>query len=82
MKRSPAEGLTKPGVGFFRTEFELHVPKGLEAPVRCVLSPVCILTVDLHNKRLHYSFVYPDTKGNYRSQLYVNGFVEVIFCPL
>lgn len=81
-KRSPAKGLTKPGVGFFRTEFELHVPKGLEAPVRCVLSAACILSVDVDGIRLHHSFVYPNTTGNYRSQLYVNGFVKLFFVPL
>lgn len=31
--RKPTEGLQKPGIGFFTTEFDLHVPKGWEVPI-------------------------------------------------
>ncbi|KAG6841701.1 hypothetical protein C0991_007973 [Blastosporella zonata] len=32
-KRTPIQGLTQPGVGFFRTTFNLNLPKGYDVPL-------------------------------------------------
>ncbi|KAF7303052.1 Beta-galactosidase [Mycena kentingensis (nom. inval.)] len=50
--RTPAQGLSGPGIGFFRTTFTLALPKGYDIPL---------------------SFVFSSATGQYRAQLYVNG---------
>ncbi|KAF5347162.1 hypothetical protein D9758_011102 [Tetrapyrgos nigripes] len=37
-KRTPMEGLTKPGVGFFRATFSLNIPDGFDVPLKFVFS--------------------------------------------
>ncbi|KAG5637346.1 hypothetical protein H0H81_004903 [Sphagnurus paluster] len=50
--RTPFQGISKPGVGFFRTTFTLNLPKGYDVPL---------------------SIVFDSQPGQYRAQLYVNG---------
>ncbi|KAF3071167.1 putative beta-galactosidase E [Daldinia childiae] len=33
VKRTPSQGLTSPGVGFFSTKFNLSIPKGFDVPI-------------------------------------------------
>lgn len=56
--RSPSQGLTAPGVGFFSTTVALDIPYGIDAPINIVYSG---LNTSGSNETA------------YRSQLYVNG---------
>lgn len=58
-KHSPLDGLSKPGVGFFVTEFDLDIPQGYDVPISVVYTNS---TSD--NSSAPYKF---------RSQLFVNG---------
>lgn len=58
-KHSPLDGLSKPGVGFFVTEFNLDIPRGYDVPISVVFTNS---TQD--NSSVPYKF---------RSQLFVNG---------
>ncbi|EJD44926.1 hypothetical protein AURDEDRAFT_64886 [Auricularia subglabra TFB-10046 SS5] len=48
----PQTGLSRPGVGWFRTTFKLSMPVGVDIPL---------------------AIEFSSTKGQYRAQLYVNG---------
>ena len=53
-------GISKPGVGFYTTSFELDIPNGWDVPISIVFN-----TSDSRSSQLG---------GNYRCQLYVNGY--------
>ncbi|KAL4787125.1 beta-galactosidase [Aspergillus varians] len=58
-KQSPLEGLSKPGVGFFVTEFDLDIPAGYDVPISVVYT----------NSTKEGS----SDPSKLRSQLFVNG---------
>ncbi|KAI1390475.1 glycoside hydrolase family 35 protein [Hypoxylon trugodes] len=56
-KRSPSQGLTSPGVGFFSTEFDLQIPLGYDVPI----------SLRIGNSS------YLNATQNFRVQIFING---------
>ncbi|OTB06588.1 glycoside hydrolase family 35 protein [Hypoxylon sp. CI-4A] len=56
-KRTPSQGLTSPGVGFFSTEFTLQIPAGYDVPISLRIG----------------NSTNADVPQNFRLQLFVNG---------
>jgi len=59
ISKSPSQGLSGPGIGFFATSFNLNLPRGYDIP----------LSVDFGNSTASGSAV-----ADYRVQLFVNGY--------
>ncbi|PQE06986.1 beta-galactosidase protein [Rutstroemia sp. NJR-2017a BBW] len=57
--RSPFQGVDAPGVGFFATTFDLHIPLGYDIPISVVFS--------------NTSIANSSAPAKFRSQLFVNG---------
>ncbi|KAB8229654.1 glycoside hydrolase family 35 protein [Aspergillus alliaceus] len=56
-KKTPLQGLSRPGVGFFATYFDLHIPAGYDVPMSIVLR----------------NDTEAGTPRSYRAQLFING---------
>jgi hypothetical protein len=66
--RSPMKGISKPGIGWFVTAFDLDMPKGYDIPLAIELP-------DIQRKRLKIPGTDDagKTTGTYRVQIFVNG---------
>lgn len=60
VRGSPLQGIKEPGIRFFATSFDLHMPEGYDIP----LSVVFTNTTSEHD---------PSTPARFRSELFING---------
>ena len=66
-ERSPMEGISSAGVGWFVTTFDLDMPEGYDVPLAIQLPDIRKVST-----RGHESYA-SSASGTYRAQIYVNG---------
>ncbi|PQE12414.1 glycoside hydrolase family 35 protein [Rutstroemia sp. NJR-2017a BVV2] len=73
--RNPlTSGIPTPGVGFFKTQFELHVPDGWDVPMGFVFNASATATATANKTTSEKRTMKRGGGSNYRVQLFVNGF--------